>query len=929
MRTFLVGVFLAFCAVASNAGNFVAGFGKVDMVPPAGVRSYVVPERDDLVLTAHPFDNLRLSARAVYIAKDGNVDPIVLVGADLISLCAADADAVRSASYEDAPQGLTRDRILINVSHTHTAPHNCDTSVRVQSTDPNVIAGASPNSAWRLEIIRAMKAAIQNAINDAADSGATSEIRVYRGKFAGGFNRRLGPDAGRYLDATNAEGTAFIGPGYDQTLDVVKITTGPAVKGVLFFYGMHPTSLYKYNFPDPEDPQDALNEDGLPQEHCWQPGHQDYPYGRCGSRVYLHPDYPGFARAWIETKVTVTNGGVPPVAIFFQAAGGDTNPGISPEGYYGTKFLGEALGARVLQLMAGTPKLELLDAASITAHDRLWPAPLQTAAGMHRLGGKNGEPRTLDTPSTAAGVTAPPNSNWFLWANQWCEGASGHGGPNVRCQAKTAGDELRETSFDLELQVLSINNEWTVAALSHEPVGARGVTLRQTLQAQDKIVSVAGYSNREQTYLPTSDNLQADEDCANETPIQCTFKDGPYLGYEGWWAQFMNGLAAPWATLGSTGQLYDLDTEIVHALKMTPKKSVNYAHMREGSTASATSTIPGDGRTPIAAINGDRRGIHWNSDPNTGSGWHGAAMNTTDELLVDFGRPRTIDEIVVVSVQDTVQSPGDPENPPPNYTCQYCLKNFKVMVLDGTRWPKGVWKEVGSEPNNTQYVRRFPFAPMTTTKVKVVATAGPGNYNRIVELEAFGNATVRPNYALAHPRPALAGATATGSSELDPAHPSASGAIDGDRVRWGTVTGKGKGWHSQLLPEGTVCCGTNGESLEIDFHEQRAINQINVYGLRKDYATAPEPTEQDPGECQAEYCLYAFNVEYWNETAWTPVPGAGISGNGQALVPFVLPSLIHTSKIRVNVLNANGRAARIVEVEALGPYDFFSRVVPE
>lgn len=92
------------------------------------------------------------------------------------------------------------------------------------------------------------------------------------------------------------------------------------------------------------------------------------------------------------------------------------------------------------------------------------------------------------------------------------------------------------------------------------------------------------------------------------------------------------------------------------ASAQTPR--TNVALSSNGAIGSASSEMDAN-RTALAAINGDRRGIHWGSDPATGSGWHDATNNdyTNDWLQVDFNGSKTIDEIDVFSVQDTFWAP--------------------------------------------------------------------------------------------------------------------------------------------------------------------------------------------------------------------------------------------------------------------------------
>jgi hypothetical protein len=76
-----------------------------------------------------------------------------------------------------------------------------------------------------------------------------------------------------------------------------------------------------------------------------------------------------------------------------------------------------------------------------------------------------------------------------------------------------------------------------------------------------------------------------------------------------------------------------------------------------------------------------------------------------------------------------------------------------------------------------------------------------------------------------------------------------------------------------------------------------------------------------------QYGLVSFAVQWWNGTQWTTLPGGTIENNNlvRRSIAFVP---VTTQKIRVVVTSGGGGYSRIVEVEALTPYDFLSSVVP-
>ena len=887
-KTVAAAVVVLFVSLNADAGPFRVGLSKVDLTPlPQGVSAVLMTTG----LPAQPNNfadglDLGLTVRAAYIANFDGTQPVVLVSADLINMCAADSDFARDPSHYGDPN-LTRERILISITHTHNAPAACDTSMRVQGTQA-MRDNADYNSTWRIHVRNKFREAIQLAYDRSKLANAAASLKVARSKMHLGYNRR----SGLVADLTDSSGTPMATPdGYDQTVDAVNIVGDDGFrKGVLFFYGMHPVNLMSTSFPDPS------NASACRPATCSVPTTGNY---------YFHPDYPGFARKWIENATPEDD-----VAIFFQAAGGNVNP-LGPCWVYCTaRATGEDLGIKVLSMLAPGATTVDVTASTNSAYNRTWAAPLQTAAGDHRIGGSSGEMRGNASPAPGPGQSA--TGSWFLWADHYCLGTTGHGGGNPPCTIKPG--LILDRSQDMEFQTATIGN-WRVAGLSHEPVTSWGLKLRQNWPGQ--WVTAVGYVNREHNYLPTSAQLDVDDSCYAANPPTC----GPgYVGYEGFVAQVLNGNPAPWATrattaTSTTGATYDLDAELAHVFKMQTPQRVNYANRWQGSTALASSEMDAN-RVAYAAINGDRRGLHWGSDPATGSGWHDDTSNAyADWIEVDFGTPRTIDQIDVFTAQDGVDT-QTPVEPTLTMTCgQYGLLDYQVQYWESSRWPAG-WVTVknGTVTGNDKVWRQFTFPPVTTMKVRVLITASRLNYSRVVEIEAWGNATSRPNVALASN-----GATASASSTLD-LNRLPVAAINGDRIgiHWGSDPATGSGWHDATASDFT------SDWLQVDFAGPRRINEINVFSVQDTWTSPATPTETMTGTLVH---LIDFQVQYWNGTQWTTIPGGNVTGNNLIWRRFTfLP--ITTSKIRVLVTSGGNYYSRIVELEALTPYDFLSSVAP-
>jgi hypothetical protein len=163
-----------------------------------------------------------------------------------------------------------------------------------------------------------------------------------------------------------------------------------------------------------------------------------------------------------------------------------------------------------------------------------------------------------------------------------------------------------------------------------------------------------------------------------------------------------------------------------------PPPRVNFAAAASGATAASSST-QNAGTAALAAINGDRLGLHWGSDPATGSGWHDATANAyPDWLEVAFAGPRTISEVDVYSVQDNYASPSAPT--PETAFGLYGVTDFEVQYWDGAAWAA---IPGATAAGNNRVWRKLTFAPVTTGRIRVVVTGAQAGYSRITEVEAY------------------------------------------------------------------------------------------------------------------------------------------------------------------------------------------------
>jgi hypothetical protein len=167
----------------------------------------------------------------------------------------------------------------------------------------------------------------------------------------------------------------------------------------------------------------------------------------------------------------------------------------------------------------------------------------------------------------------------------------------------------------------------------------------------------------------------------------------------------------------------------------------------------------------------------------------------------------------------------------------------------------------------------------------------------IVQLSNGGTSTSTLNVALA-----ANGGVATASSTVSSAYP-ASAAIDGDRkgLNWGA----GGGWNDATRD-------TWPDWLEVDFNGEKIINEVDVFTLQDNLNFPSDPT---PSMTFSLYGVTDFQVQYWNGSVWTTVPGGSVSGNNLVWRQLTFSPLA-TSAIRVWVTGAMASFSRITEVEA-------------
>lgn len=147
---------------------------------------------------------------------------------------------------------------------------------------------------------------------------------------------------------------------------------------------------------------------------------------------------------------------------------------------------------------------------------------------------------------------------------------------------------------------------------------------------------------------------------------------------------------------------------------------------------------------------------------------------------------------------------------------------------------------------------------------------------------------------------AASGATATASSTYS-ADYGPRAAIDGRRS--GAVRGQMGTWEDAN--------GAAPDWLQVTFAAPSTIHRVNVFSMQERHTAPVEPTATLTSYLAAE----DFQVQYWNGSAWTPVPGGQITGN-RLVWRQVDFAAVTTTAIRIHITKVAGGFSRLTEVEA-------------
>jgi hypothetical protein len=267
--TFVLFVIYSFCSfdlkaqtsIVGGASGWKAGVAKIDITPEAPLWMAGFAAR------THPAEgklhNLWIKSLAL---EDVKGEQVVLVTADLLGIPKNLSDRIREKL--ETQYGLSKAQIILNSSHTHSAPVLQNALVDIYPLDDQQMKQVEDYSE---KLVGQMVDLVGNSLNN------LQPVSLYSGNGVTRFQvNRRNNDASTLDRVTELNGPS------DYAVPVIKVVneTGDIV-AITFGYACHPTVLSEY---------------------------------------YWSGDYPGFAQIELEKLYPGAT------AMFFQGAGADQNP---------------------------------------------------------------------------------------------------------------------------------------------------------------------------------------------------------------------------------------------------------------------------------------------------------------------------------------------------------------------------------------------------------------------------------------------------------------------------------------------------------------------------------------------------------------------------------------------------------------------------
>jgi len=166
-----------------------------------------------------------------------------------------------------------------------------------------------------------------------------------------------------------------------------------------------------------------------------------------------------------------------------------------------------------------------------------------------------------------------------------------------------------------------------------------------------------------------------------------------------------------------------------------PVVPVNVALTSNGGVASASSAM---GAHAVSAVNNDERKGNWNT---ANMMWSSAAANTFPNWVqINFNGTKTINKVVLYTMQDVYGSPAEPTDVM-TFT-QYGATGYTVQTWDGA-----AWITQATITANNLVKRTVNFSAVSTDRIRVNITSSIDGYAYLSEVEAWtvGGAPTAPS----------------------------------------------------------------------------------------------------------------------------------------------------------------------------------------
>ena len=122
------------------------------------------------------------------------------------------------------------------------------------------------------------------------------------------------------------------------------------------------------------------------------------------------------------------------------------------------------------------------------------------------------------------------------------------------------------------------------------------------------------------------------------------------------------------------------------------------------------------------------KGAGWGN----GGGWADGTSNAyPDWVQIIFNGTKTIDHVVVYTVQDNFASPIEPTD-----TQTFSLFGVTDFAVQG--WNGNGWVTLGTVTGNNLVKRTVSFAAYATDRIRINVTNAMASSSRITEIEAWG-----------------------------------------------------------------------------------------------------------------------------------------------------------------------------------------------